>query len=228
MTQAAQPAASLDAANVTVKRILTAAWLAAFAGVFAQMLVVAVRVWAGGATEAIGFLAEIAQGVSWSVLVCAAIAVGTLATKAREHIAGLIGLLAGPLAWAAAKGVQKGVQALAGAPQDQLTPLFWSVCGWKGIEYALLGLGLARLVSAPAATLRAYLTLGVLTGLMSACVVIALNLNNAAASGVALPAPRMASLFANEIFFASACCVVIFTAQQLTRSVGVLKTLSAA
>jgi hypothetical protein len=228
MTNAAQPSASVAAASLTMKRILTAAWLAVIAGVLAQMLVVAVRAWAGGAVEAIGFLAEMAQGVSWSVLVCAAIAVGTLASKSREHIAGLIGLFAGPLAWAAAKGVQKGVQALAGVPQDQLTPLFWSVCGWKGVEYGLLGFGLARLISGPQAPLRSYLTLGLLIGLMSACVVIALNLGNAAAAGAALPAPRMASLFANELFFATACSIVIFTAQHLTRSIGVLKSISAA
>jgi hypothetical protein len=220
---AATTAPAADAANAAMMRILAAAWLAVIAGVLAQMVVIGVRAWAGGAIEAAGFAAEMAQGVSWSVMVCAAIAVGTLASKSRQHIVGLIGLCAGPLAWAAAKGVQKGVQALAGTPQDQLTPLFWTVCGWKGIEYALLGMGLALIVRRADARIGSFITLGLMTGLMSAAVVIALNIGNAALAGAAVPGPRIASLFANEVFFATACSVVIYTAQALTRNLSVLK-----
>ena len=221
MTAAAQPAANTDAANLTMKRVLTAAWLAVIAGIFAQFVVIGVRAWAGGAVQ--GFAAELAQGVSWSLLVCAAIAVGTFASKAREYIAGWIGLFAGPLAWAAAKGVQKGVQALAGTPQDQLTPLFWTVCVWKGLEYAALGYGLAMIVNRPASKLGSYLTFGALIGLLSACIVVALNIGNADFAGANVALPKIASLFANELFFASACSVVIYTAQVLTRSVATLK-----
>lgn len=224
MTAKTSAPAETEAARLAMKRILTAAWLAVIAGVLAQMVVIAVRAWFGGAVQAAGFAAEMAQAVSWSVLVCAAIAIGTLASKARASMAGWIGLFAGPLAWAAAKGVQKGVQALAGVPQDQLTPLFWSVCAWKGLEYALLGYGLATLVSASPRRVSSYVTLGVLVGLLSACVVIALNLSNAALTAAAVPAPKIASLFANEVFFAAACSVVIYTAQVLTRSIGLLKT----
>jgi hypothetical protein len=213
------------AANTTLKRVLTAAWLAVIAGVLAQMAIVAIRAWAGGTAQFGGIVAEFAQGVSWSVFVCGAIAIGTLASKSRAHIAGLIGLFAGPLAWAAAKGVQKGVQALAGAPQDQLTPLFWSVCAWKGIEYALLGYGLATIVGQKHAKLGSYITLGLLIGLLSACVVIALNVGNAAAAGGPhVPFPRIATLLTNEVLFATACSIVIYTAQVLTRSLSALKT----
>jgi hypothetical protein len=224
MTTVTIPAAETEAARLAMKRILTAAWLAVIAGVAAQMVVVAVRAWFGGAVQAAGFAAELAQGVSWSVMVCAAIAVGTLAAKSRAAMAGWIGLFAGPLAWAAAKGVQKGVQALAGVPQDQLTPLFWGVCGWKGLEYALLGYGLATLVANATRRASSYVVFGAMVGLLSACIVIALNLNNAIATATAIPAPKMASLFANEVFFATACCIVIYAAQVLTRSIGLLKT----
>lgn len=223
MTDTALPRAGAADANLALQRILTAAWLAVIAGVLVQMIVIGVRAWAGGVIEQIGFAAEMAQGVSFSVLVCAAIAVGTLASKSRQHIAGLWGLFAGPLAWAAAKGVQKGVQALAGAPQDQLTPLFWTVCAWKGLEYALLGFGLAAIVGRPEARIGSYLTLGALIGLLSGCVVIALNLGNALVAGGAVPGPKIASLFANELFFATACSVVIYTAQALTRNLAALK-----
>ena len=210
-----------EASRAAMKRIVTAAWLAVIAGVAAQLVVIGVRAWAGGAIQ--GFVAEMAQGVSWSFLVCAAIAIGTLASKVKEHIAGLIGLVSGPLAWAAAKGVQKGVQALAGVPQDHLTPLFWTVCGVKGLEYALLGIGLARLVLRNETRVSQYLTLGLLLGSIGACIVGALNILNAQLTGGAVPTPKIASLIANEVFFISACCMVIYTAQALGRHVGVLK-----
>ncbi|WP_158765194.1 hypothetical protein [Terricaulis silvestris] len=224
MTDVSLPGAQVTEANLALKRILTAAWLAVIAGVLVQMIVVGVRAWAGGVIEQIGFAAEMAQAVTWSALVCAAIAVGTLASKSRQQFAGLIGLFAGPLAWAAAKGVQKGVQALAGAPQDQLTPLFWSVCAWKGIEYAVLGFGLAAIVGRAEARLGSYITFGALLGLLSACIVIALNLANATLAGGSVPGPKIASLFANELFFATACSMVIYTAQALTRNLAILKT----
>ena len=223
MTSAAL-AGDTEAARLAMKRILAAAWLAVVAGVAVQLLVIAVRAWFGGAIQAIGFAAEMAQGVSWSIIVCAAIAVGTLASKSRAALAGWIGFFAGPLAWAAAKGVQKGVQALAGVPQDQMTPLFWSVCAWKGLEYALLGFGLAILVTGATRRVSAYVAFGLLVGLLSACIVIALNIGNAQITGATLPPPRLASLFTNEVFFAAACSVVIYAAQVLTRSFGALKT----
>lgn len=209
------------ASRAAMKRILTAAWLAVLAGVGAQMLVIAVRAWAGGPVQ--GFVAEMAQGVTWSFLVCAAIAVGTLGSKVREHIAGLLGLIAGPISWAAAKGVQKGVQALAGAPQDQLTPLFWTVCAVKGVEYAILGVALAGMVRRGEQKLSDYLTLGALLGGLAACIVIALNLGNAALAGATVPIPKIVSLAANEVFFICACCTVIYAAQALTRHVGALR-----
>lgn len=220
MTDAAL--ASPADSRLAVQRILTAAWLAVLAGIVVQLVVIGVRAWAGGAIQ--GFFAEMAQGLTWSALVCAAIAVGTLSSKSRAHIAGLTGFFAGPLAWAAAKGVQKGVQALAGAPQDQLTPLFWLVCGWKGIEYAMLGVGLTILVAQPSARTGSYALLGALIGGLSACVVIALNVGNAAIAGAGVPLPKIASIAANETFFPIACASVIYTAQALTRHIGILKS----
>lgn len=223
MTSAAATSPESEAARLAMKRILTAAWLAVIAGIVVQLIVIAARAWFGGVIQAAGFAAELAQGVSWSIMVCAAIAVGTLASKSRAALAGWIGFFAGPLAWAAAKGVQKGVQALAGVPQDQLTLLFWSVCIWKGVEYALLGYGLANLVATATRRVSEYIAFGFLVGLLSACVVIALNVANTDITGAALPPPKMASLFTNELFFAAACSFVIFTAQSLIRSIGLLK-----
>lgn len=225
MVEADATPASPDAAaaRLAAQRILTAAWLAFIAGVGAQLLVFAVRLAAGGSITGAGFFAELAQGVSWSVLVCAAIAVGTLASKSRGALAGWLGLMAGPLAWAAAKGVQKGVQALAGVPQDQFTPLFWMVCGVKGLEYGALGLALSHLVSQPDKSLRDYLKTGVLLGAAGAAVMLALNLSNAAMAGSSVPAPRLASIAANELFFMSACSSVIYFAQALTRQINVMK-----
>ncbi len=102
-----------DASHLKAKRFLTIAWMAAIAGLVVQMLVIAVRAWAGVATAPAAALAEMAQGVAWSSIVCVAVAVGALSSKVHPPAAGVIGLIAAPVAWATAKGVQKGVQALA-------------------------------------------------------------------------------------------------------------------
>lgn len=210
--------------NKAVAQVLTAAWLAVGAGIAAQLIVVAVRASLDNAPGQAGFLADMAQSVSWSLIVCAALAIGTLATKARMHLSGLIGLLAGPLAWASAKGVQKGVQALLGVPQDQLTPLFWAICAVKGVEYAALGAGLSMIVKRPEAKLTDYLSLGAIVGLAAAGIVVALNHANASAAGTPLPLARIAALAVNEISFATLCAGVIYLAQHLTGALNALRS----
>lgn len=208
-----------DEARGALTKVATAAWMAVFAGVGAQGLVIGARAGAGRPFMTETFGADMAQSVSWSVLVCAAIAVGTLAAKARVYFSGLIGLLAGPIAWA----VAKGVQAIAGLPQDQFTPLFWAVCGVKGLEYAALGAGLALIIGRKDARWGTYLSLGALVGLAGAGFIVALNHVNAALAGSALAAPKQAALATNEIAFATLCAGVIYMAQQVTRHIGALK-----
>lgn len=218
MANAAASSPHSDASHRKAERFLTVAWMAAIAGVVVQALVIAVRALAGAATTPAAALAEIAQGVAWSSIVCVAIAVGTLSSKAHPPVAGVIGLIAAPAAWAAAKGVQKAVQALAQLQQDQFTPLFWVICLWKGIEYAALGIGLALLVGTPNARAGSYITLGGLLGLLGGCMSVALNVANAILTETgAVPIPRIASLVAGEVFFAAACALVIYMAQGVAR-----------
>jgi hypothetical protein len=218
MANAAAESPHREASHRKAKRFLAVAWMASIAGIAVQVLVIAARGWAGAATTPAAALAEIVQGVAWSSIVCIAIAVGTLASKTRPPVAGAIGFVAAPIAWATAKGVQKGVQALAQLQQDQFTPLFWAICLWKGIEYAVLGVGLALLVSTPSARAGAYLTLGGLLGLLGGCMSVALNIANAILTeGGAVPPPRIVSLVVGEVFFAAACAFVIYMAQGVTR-----------
>lgn len=212
------------ASRLAVKRILAVAWMAVIAGVVVQLAVILIRAWAGATITLPASLTDVAQGVSWSALVCVAIAIGTLASKARPHVAGFAGLIAAPLAWAAAKGVQKGVQALAHLPQDQFTPLFWTICLWKGIEYAILGAGITLLIEQPSSKVSSYLTFGGLLGMLGGSVSVALTIANAIlTSAAAIPTHRVAGLMAGEVFFASACCFVIYMAQEITRHISVLK-----
>jgi hypothetical protein len=208
------------AARLAMKRILTAAWMAVIAGVAVQLLVIVVRASAGEIIKLPASVAEITQSVVWSTLVCVAIAAGTLASEARPRFAGFAGLFAAPIAWAAAKGVQKGVQALLHLQQDQFTPLFWAICLWKGVEYGVLGGGLALLVGQPGTRATSYLAFGGLLGLLGGVVSVVLNIANAILTRAAtLPPYRIAGLVAAEVFFAAACCFVIYMAQVMTRGV---------
>src|SRR5215213_10322688 len=54
-------------------------------------------------------LANLIGKVSWSTLVCAGLAVGTAASKARAPLMGLLGVLAAPLAFHVFRTLQQGV-----------------------------------------------------------------------------------------------------------------------
>jgi hypothetical protein len=202
-------------ARRALKRALAIAWMAALLGIVVQSLVLVVRLWAGADFVVAQFLASAAQGISWSVLVCGAVAIGTVAGRARAAITGLIGLIAGPLAWGVAKGAQKGVQAMLAMPQDKITDFFVFMSFLKGVEYAILGALLGYMVGRKWATLWAHVALGVVLGAVFASGVVALNLQNAAASGKPMPFPAVAGLATNEFVFPIGCSLVIYAVQRL-------------
>lgn len=213
-------------ARKALKRALAVAWMAVFLGIAVQSIVLCVRLWAGAKFEAAQFLASAAQGVSWSVLVCGAVAVGTVAGRARAAITGLVGLIAGPIAWGAAKGVQKGVQAMLAMPQDKITDFFVFMSFLKGVEYAILGAMLGYMVGRKWATLWAHVALGVALGAVFAAGVVALNLQHAAGLGKPMPFPAVAGLATNEFVFPIGCSLVIYAVQRLRGHIDVVHKLS--
>src|SRR5712692_6729574 len=98
----------------TWKTLLHVGWLAALLGLTMEVILVVLAAGFGTLKGANPVLADLVQKVSWSVVVCVGLAVGTTAKKARGPLMGLAGLLAAPLAFMVARSLHKGaMQALA-------------------------------------------------------------------------------------------------------------------
>jgi hypothetical protein len=202
-----------------IRRAIMVAWLAVFAGVAVQALVLATRLLAGAEFVGAQFVATMAQGVSWSVLVCGAVAIGTVAGKARAAITGLIGLIAGPVAWGLAKGVQKGVQSLLGVAEDPINNFFLTVSALKGLEYAVLGAALGFMVGKKWANLRAHILLGLAVGAAFGAFLVTMTVNFNAANGKPVLLPAVLSQSVNELVFPIGCALVIYAVQKMHRYV---------
>lgn len=211
------PESRTNFARRALARALRVAWLAVFAGIGVQVLVLLARLYAGGGFVPAQFMASIAQGISWSVLVCGAVAIGTVAARARTTLTGLIGLVAGPIAWGLAKGVQKGVQSLLAVQEDQLTAFFMKVSLIKGLEYAVLGAALGYMVGRKWANVWAHVALGLVVGCAFAATIVPMSIANGAGAGKPLALPVVASMTTNEIVFPIGCALVIYAVQRMRR-----------
>ena len=85
---------------------------------------------------------EVGQKVSWSVLVCSAMAIGNSVARARPMLLGLIGVLAAPIAFNTARIVQRGLSA-GGSAAPQTIPAAMELSVAKGLEYAVFGMLIA-------------------------------------------------------------------------------------
>jgi hypothetical protein len=187
-----------------------AAWLAILLGLAVQILILFAKIAAGGQSGRLQVIVDVASGVTWSALVCSGIAIGTAISRHRAAIMGLLGLVSAPVAWAAAKGVQRGVQWMLGAPLETIGPLVYQVGAAKTLEYAVLGVLLGRLIRTPNSTLRAHVLTGLVVGLAFGGLILLLNYMHATAAGGGLPAARLVAICVNELIFPAGCATVIY------------------
>lgn len=208
---AAVRAAQRDSLGWPVAAVLArAAWLAILLGLAVQILVLVAKIAAGGQSSRLQLIVDVASGVTWSALVCSGVAVGTVLSRHRAAMMGLLGLVSAPVAWAAAKGVQRGVQSMLGVPVETIGPLVYQVGVVKTLEYALLGVLLGRLVRTPSSTLRTHVLTGLLVGLAFGGMILLLNHMHASATGAGLPVARIVAICVNELLFPIGCATVIY------------------
>lgn len=197
-----------------LKTALEAAWLAVFLGLTVQALIVIAKLLAGGTQSPLAFAASVGQGITWSVLVCGGVAIGSVA-RVKSLAMGLLGLVSGPLAWGLAKGVQKALQALMGLPVDKVDSFFYLITSIKGAEYAVLGAALGFLAGRARTRLATFAGTGLATGLVFGTIAIALNLNHAK-----MQLPALVGLGVNELVFPVGCSLVIYAVHRLRNHVG--------
>lgn len=209
---AAGPAALAPSTPNLGATLLRAAWLAILLGFAMEVLLLLLGTGLGEVLGLGKIAADLVKNVSWSLFVCAGLAVGTTIAKARLPLAGLAGLLSAPLAFEVSRVLHKGtLEALSvsGGSAEGAYPFLIALV--KGLEYACLGMLIGWLGSRPWGGALAHAATGLAIGLVFGGAMLAL------AAG-ATPQPSDAALVSqgvNEILFPIGCSLVLFSAAAL-------------
>ena len=195
------------------RQLLTVAWLSLLLGLGLEVLLLALAAGTGTFKSLAPFVADFAQKVTWSTLVCIGLACGTLASRARAQVMGWMGLISAPIAFVAAKSVHKGAQqALSLSAAASAGPSPYLLAGLKALEYGVLGWLLGRLARRAAPTLAGHLRLGALVGALFGGTILWLLIEQAVP---ALAGPAIAARAVNELIFPIGCSVVLYVADVL-------------
>ena len=200
----------------TLHVMAAAAWMSIVLGLLVECAVLVTRAFAGAPAVLAQTVAEFAGSVTWAVIVCTGISLGSAAARHRERMMGLMGFLCAPLAWALAKGIQHGTLTLLDAPPDKLGSAVVQVGLLKTIEYTLLALAVAGLMRRQHATLLRCFLVGLAIGLAFGSAIVGVNIWHA--PGRALPTPRLLGLAMNEIVFPIGCVAVLHFISKLNAS----------
>jgi hypothetical protein len=188
------------------------AWLAVLLGLLLQLALLLVAAGFGTFAGLRPLLAETCRNVSWSVLVCAGVAVGRVASKGRLRVEGVTGLLATPLALTAANSFQKGIAEALGATGVAGGPTPVWVLLLKAAEYAFLGAALGWIGRRAWAGVAAHAAAGLVTGVVFGGAILVLTVQ---AAPKPLAAGGLVAKAVNELLFPIGCALVIFISEVL-------------
>ena len=216
-----------EKASLAIKRIGTIALLAIGLGFFMQGLILTAKLASGGSFPNITFLADLAQGVTWSFLVCSGVGIATTLAKARAALAGLIAFIFAPIAVAVAKGSQKVMAGLLNAAEQPAMLSLATVSTLRAIEYGLLGWLLATLIRKDESRAFPYIATGIAIGVIFGGAIVAISYQVALSKGVVMGAPQLAGSLVNEIGSPIGCALLIYIGQFVGRNVKILSAAKA-
>jgi hypothetical protein len=200
--------------NLGVK-LLRVAWLAIGLGMAMEGTLLLLSAGFGDLLGLRSIVADLARNVSWALLVCVGLSLGTAVQKARVPVTGLLGLLAAPAAFEVSRVVHKGaLQALAisASAGDDLSPFL--VALMKGLEYGCLGLALGWVSQRPWGGAAAHMAVGFVVGSIFGGTIVALLATSSPEVSAASLVPRGVT----EVLFPVGCSLVLFSAQALGTS----------
>jgi len=213
-TDAPDQQSSAASPNLGVK-LLRVAWLAIGLGMAMEGTLLLLSAGFGDLLGLGSIVADLARNVSWALLVCVGLSVGTAVQKARVPVTGLLGLLAAPAAFEVSRVVHKGaLQALAisASAGDDLSPFL--VALMKGLEYGCLGLALGWVSQRPWGGAAAHMAVGFVVGSIFGGTIVALLATSSPEVSAASLVPRGVT----EVLFPVGCSLVLFSAEALGTS----------
>ena len=213
-TDAPDQQSSAASPNLGVK-LLRVAWLAIGLGMAMEGTLLLLSAGFGDLLGLRSIVADLARNVSWALLVCVGLSVGTAVQNARVPVTGLLGLLAAPAAFEVSRVVHKGaLQALAisASAGDDLSPFL--VALMKGLEYGCLGLALGWVSQRPWGGAAAHMAVGFVVGSIFGGTIVALL----ATSSPEVPAASLVPRGVTEVLFPVGCSLVLFSAEALGTS----------
>lgn len=151
-----------------IPRLLRVAWMGILLGLIIEVILLLVLGLAGKLPSVLAIVADTVQKVTWSTLVCAALAAAQTLGKVRTLGMAAAGLIGAPIALLLARSAHKAVTAALGAEPAAQSATPWMLAGIKGVEYAVLGLLLLWLAKRSRG-LRAHAVTGAAVGLVFVC-----------------------------------------------------------
>jgi hypothetical protein len=207
-TPASDPASSLGTTLVRV------AWMAIILGLVIEILLL---VLGGALGKMLGLgpiVADLVRNVTWSVFVCAGLAVGTAVVKARVPLMGFLGLVSAPLAFEVSRVMHKGtLEALAATGEIASGGSSVLLVGLvKGLEYACFGMAIGWVSGRPWGGALAHAAVGLAIGLVFGSTLLGIA---HASAPEPLTTADLASRAVNEILFPVGCALVLFATTAL-------------
>lgn len=194
--------------------LLRVSWLAVLLGFVIEglmLLITGLEAFSGARM----LLANLMQKISWSLFVCLGLAFGRAAAKTfTAPLTGLAGVLIAPAAFILARSLHRAAGQLLTIPiSNAVRPSLLVMALLKGVEYGGLGMLLGwlshRAANGRGGGGRAHFMAGLLTGLVSGSVLLALIWQDAAPP----PATEILARGINEILFPVGCSLTLYAAK---------------
>ena len=197
-------------------RLLRVAWLAVLLGLGFEVVMLVLAI-AFGQPDAPGkIVADTLQKISWSIFVCAGLALGTFADAARSAAMASAGLIAGSLGFRVARMAHEAVISMVGlAGSVAIGPSLAVLSVLKAVEYGVLGALIAGIGKEQVTNASAFALRGGLVGLVGGGTIVYLFSSAAAAAGSPLSGLDMATRLVNEVVHPLGCSLVLYASQVL-------------
>lgn len=220
------PAAAVDTgqAEAVLKKIAILAFCSIALGFAIQGLILVAKLAAASDVTWANTIVSLTGGVTWALLVCTGVGIGTSIVKARPLLAGVIALICAPIAIALAKSSQKVMSGLMGAAEQEAVLSLGTISVLRAIEYGVLGWLLGRLVQKGAEGSWPYLRVGTGIGVVFGGAIAALTYQAAVMQGLQPGPVQIASSIINEVIFPIGCALVIYVGQLVGRSTKLLQS----